>query len=344
VAGTLTAAARDRLGAEPLPVGVLGLGVALPPEIVTNDDWAQTLDTSDEWIRTRTGIRERRRAAPDVATSDLALEAGQAALDDAGLTVADVDAVVVATTTPDHIIPQTAPLVAGRMGIEAPAFDVGAGCTGFVYGLAVAGSLVTTGLADRLLLIGAETLTRVVDPGDRETAILFGDGAGAVVLGDGDGTLGPFDLGALGDLDGILWAPAGGTREPASEDTVQAGRHSLRMRGREVYRHAVTKMAASSRAVLDSAGLKPGDVDLFVGHQANARILDAVASRLGIDEDHAYLVVDRYGNTSAASIPIALSDARSDGRLAPGTTVLLTAFGAGLTWGSCLMRWGGPVR
>jgi 3-oxoacyl-[acyl-carrier-protein] synthase III len=341
VAVTVTDSRPTAVHAPRLPVGVSGIGVFLPEEVVTNDDWAATLDTSDEWIRTRTGIQERRRAAPDVATSDLAVEAGRAALQDAGLSVDDVDAVIVATTTPDHLIPQTAPLVATRLGIAAPAFDVGAGCTGFVYGLAVAGSLVTASIASRVLLIGAETLTRVIDPADRETAVLFGDGAGAVVLAAGGSDLGPFDLGAQGDLDGILFLPAGGVRQPASHEAIAEGAHTLKMRGREVYRHAVTRMSQSSLAVLEAAGLEIGDVDLFVGHQANARILQAVASRIGIDDERAYLVVDRYGNTSAASIPIALADARAEGLLETGTRVLLTAFGAGLTWGSCVLTWGG---
>lgn len=343
MAVTLTREAPDAVRTARLAVGVVGLGVALPDEIVTNDDWARTLDTSDEWIRTRTGIRERRRAAPDVATSDLALQAGIAALDDAGLEAGEIGAIVVATTTPDHLVPQTAPLVAGRLGLEVPAFDVGAGCTGFVYGLAVAGSLVATGLTGRVLLIGAETMTRIIDPTDRETAVLFGDGAGAVVLGTSDVGMGPFDLGSEGDESQILCVPAGGARRPVDAAVLDDGTHMLTMKGREVYRSAVTRMAASSRAVLAAADLEIGDIDLFVGHQANARILDAVASRLGIADERAFLVVDRYGNTSSASIPIALADAREAGRLRPGTRLLLTAFGAGLTWGSCLMTWPGET-
>lgn len=323
-----------------LPVSVAGLGVALPDEVVTNADWAAKLDTSDEWIVTRTGIRERRRAAPHQATSDLALHAASAALADAGLEASDIGVIILATTTPDHLIPQTAPIVAGRLGLEVPAFDVGAGCSGFVYGLAVAASLAMTGLAQPVLLIGAETLTRVIDPSDRQTAVLFGDGAGACILhGNGSGSIGPFDLGSDGTLAGTLVVPAGGARAPTTTETVAANRHVLLMRGREVYRHAVTRMSASASLVLQRAGVRAADINLLVGHQANARILDAVAHRLGIRDEQAFMCVERYGNTSAASIPIALDEARTAGRLHPGTRVLLTAFGAGLTWGSCLLTW-----
>lgn len=320
--------------------GLSGLGVALPDTVVTNADWERVLDTSDEWITTRTGIRERRRAAPEETTSDLAGRAARAALADAGLEPSDIGAVIVATTTPDHVIPQTAPTVAAGLGLEVPAFDVGAGCTGFVYGLAVASTYAACGLADRVLLIGAEVLTRFVDPTDRATAILFGDGAGATVVTVGSGALGPFDLGSDGGLRDLLLVPAGGARAATSPETVAGSGHHLRMNGREIYRHAVGRMSASSRAVLASAGLDADDVDLFVGHQANARILDAVARRLGIPEGRAFLAIARYGNTSAASIPIALADAREQGHLEVGMRILLTAFGAGLTWGSCLLRWG----
>ncbi|MDP8960222.1 MAG: ketoacyl-ACP synthase III [Actinomycetota bacterium] len=328
-----------------LAVAVTGLGVALPEEVVSNADWAASLDTSDEWIVSRTGIRERRRAAPNEATSDLAIRAATAALADAGLDARDIGVIVVATTTPDHLVPQTAPLVAARLGLEVPAFDVGAGCSGFVYGLAVAAGLATSGLADPVLLVGAETMTRVIDPTDRQTAVLFGDGAGACILsahapeGTALGSVGPFDLGSDGALADALMVPAGGVREPASHETVAANRHVVLMRGREVYRHAVTRMSASAWVVLQRAGLQAADVDVLVGHQANARILAAVAQRLGIRDEQAFVCVERYGNTSAASIPIALEEARTAGRLRRGTRVLLTSFGAGLTWGSCLLTW-----
>lgn len=326
-------------GVVTLPVAVRGLGAYLPKQVLTNDDWAAVLDTSDEWIRSRTGIVERHVAAPHEATSDLALAAAEAALADAGLDAADLGAIVVATTTPDHQIPGSAPAVAAGLGVTAPALDCNAACSGFVYGLRLAGGLVATG-SGPVLLVGAELFSRATDHRDRDTAVLFGDGAGAVVLDhDPAATLGPFDLGADGTQTEILWSPASGSRTPPTPEAVAAGAHLLAMQGREVYRHAVTRMAASSRAVLDAAGVAPADVDLFVGHQANARILDAVASRVGITAEQAHLTVDRHGNTSAASIPLALTDARDAGRLHPGDRVLLTAFGAGLTWGSCLLTW-----
>lgn len=321
--------------------GIAGVGSALPDEVVTNDDWAAVLDTSDEWITTRTGIRERRRAGEADATSDLALRAGLAALADAGITPDQLGAVIVATTSPDHMLPQTAPIVAAALGTELPAFDLGAACSGFVYGLSVAAGLTTTIGCGPVLLIGAETLTRLIDPEDRTTAVLFGDGAGACVVAADAGQIGPFDLGSDGSLADVLIIPAGGTRKPATKDTVAGREHFIRMDGPRVYRHAVTRMASSSAAVLERAGLSSADVDLLIGHQANARILEGVTSRLGVPEERALVVVDEHGNTSAASIPLALDVARRDGRLRDGARILLTAFGAGATWGSCLLTWEG---
>lgn len=342
MAGALTDTATHPGRADTVPAGITGLGSALPDDVVTNGDWEATLDTSDEWITSRTGIRERRRAADGEATSDLAVRAGRAALADAGIAAGDLGAVVVATTSPDHLLPQTGPLVAAALGIEAPAFDLGAACSGFVYGLAVAASLTTTLGAGPVLLIGAETLTRLIDPDDRTTAVLFGDGAGACVVAAGAGAIGPFDLGSDGSLGDLLIVPAGGTRSPATERTVADREHFIRMDGPRIYRHAVTRMTASSRAVLDRAGLGAADVDLLIAHQANARILEGVTARVGIPEERVVLVVDRHGNTSAASIPLAFDAARETGRLGDGARVLLTAFGAGLTWGSCLLTWEGP--
>jgi 3-oxoacyl-[acyl-carrier-protein] synthase III len=325
-----------------LPVSIAGLGARLPDRVVTNDELSQRLDTDDAWIRTRTGIRQRHVAAPDEATAALAVAAAEAALADAGLSAGDLGAVVVATTTPDHAIPGTAPTVAAALGVTAPAFDLNAACSGFVYGLRVGGALTATGMGP-VLLVGAETLTRVVDPDDRDVAVLFGDGAGAAVLvADDGGALGPFDLGADGTDPTILWCEAGGTRLPVTPDLVAAGRHHLTMRGREVYRFAVATMAASAQAVLDAAGMTVADVDLAIGHQANARILEAVMNRLGVPTEKTHLTVDRHANTSAASIPLALADARDAGRLRPGDQILLTAFGAGLAWGSTLVTWTKP--
>lgn len=315
---------------------VEGLGVYAPPTVVTNDDLAAHLDTSDEWIRTRTGIRERRLADPGDATGDLAVEAGARALKSAG--VEQVDAVVLGTTTPDRTCPATAPEIASRLDlIDVAAFDVSAACSSFVYGLATGAGLIAAGIGERVLVIGAETLYRFMDPGDRTTAVLFGDGAGAVVLRAGDpdepGALGPFDLGSDGSLADLLTIDAGGSRLWGREATQE--QRYLRMDGREVYRHAVARMVSSTHNVLERAGWDVADVDRVVGHQANARILEAVAKRLGVPPERNHVNVDRYGNTSAASIPLALADAG----LRPGDKVLLTAFGAGFTWGSTALVW-----
>lgn len=323
-----------------LAVAVTGLGSYLPERVVTNDDLAQRLDTSDEWIRTRTGIRSRHYAAPEEATSDLAVQAARRALDDAGRTADDVDVLIVATTTPDHPVPATAPIVAAKLGLHCTAFDLNAACSGFVYGLQVGSTLAAAG--SRVLLIGAETLTRYVDHDDRSIAVLFGDGAGAVVLEAAEGaTLGPFDLGTDGSEVEILWMRAGGSREPFDPVLHAEASSRMSMRGGDVYRHAVTRMTASSQVVLERSGMTIDDVDLMVGHQANQRILEAVGQRLGLPDGVSHLTVDRHGNTSAASIPLALDDARRVGRLEAGTRVLLTAFGGGLTWGSCVLTWRG---
>ena len=323
-----------------LAVAVTGLGSYLPDQVVTNDDLAERLDTSDEWIRTRTGIRERHYAADEQATSDLALIAALRALDDAGVDATDVDVLMVATTTPDHPVPATAPIVAAKLGVNCTAFDLNAACSGFVYGLQVGATLAAAG--ERVLLVGAETLTRYVDHDDRSIAVLFGDGAGAVVLdADPDASIGPFDLGSDGSEVEILWMRAGGAREPFDPVLHADVSSRMSMRGGDVYRHAVTRMTASSQAVLDAAGTSVHDVDLMIGHQANQRILEAVGQRLGVPEGISHLTVDRHGNTSAASIPLALDDARRAGRLGRGSRVLLTAFGGGLTWGSCLLTWSG---
>ncbi len=313
-----------------------GLGVAVPDRVVTNDDIAARLDTTDEWIRTRTGIAERRMADPAVATSDLAYAAAQAALKDAD--GAPPAAVIVATTTPDHPMPGVAPLVAARLGWDSvPAFDVQAECSGFVYGLASAAGLIAADVTDRVLLIGADLMSRITNQDDRATAVLFGDGAGALTLRAGTpdepGAVGPFDLGSDGAHVDRLVVAAGGTRTPGPDPTAPS--RFLSMDGRDVYRHAVRRMTESCRTLLDRAGLDVDDIDRFVAHQANLRILMAVADRLGVAEDRRVSNVDRYGNTSAASIPLALADAA----LRPGERVLLTAFGSGFTWGSTLLTW-----
>ncbi|TVP73408.1 MAG: ketoacyl-ACP synthase III [Nitriliruptor sp.] len=320
-------------------MAIAGLGVHLPDRVVTNDDLAEVLDTSDEWIRTRTGIRQRHVAAPEEATSDLAAAAARDALADAGLEAAALAAVIVATTSPDHAVSATAPLVASALGVAVPAFDLNAACSGFVYALRVASGMVATG-DGAVLVVGAETLTRVVDPEDRSVAVLFGDGAGAVVLvPDPDARLGPFVLGADGGGASMLWTASGGTRRPFDAEVLADRSHYLTMRGGDVYRNAVVRMTESAREVLELAELSVSDVDLLVGHQANVRILDAVAARLGLPAQLSQVSLDRHGNTSAASIPLALWDAREQGKLHDGDTVLLAAFGAGATWGACLLTW-----
>ncbi len=322
-----------------LPVAIAGLGTYLPSKVVTNDDLAEVLDTSDEWIRTRTGIRQRHVLAEDQATSDLAVEAGKAALVDAGLGIEDVSAVVVATTTPDHPVPGTAPLVAAALGTEVAAFDINAACTGFIYGLRVGGAMAATG-DQAVLVIGAESLTRIVDPQDRSTRVLFGDGAGAAVLvPDESASLGPFALGADGTDPSMLWTASGGTRRPLSPDVLGDKTHYLSMRGGDVYRNAVARMTTAANSVLSESSLTVDDVDLFVGHQANIRIIEAVGKRLGMPGERTHITVDKHANTSAASVPLALADARDNGRLRAGDTVLLAGFGAGLTFGACLFTW-----
>ncbi|HVM19449.1 MAG TPA: beta-ketoacyl-ACP synthase III [Egibacteraceae bacterium] len=319
---------------------IAGLGTAVPSEVVTNADLASRLDTSDEWIRSRTGIAQRHVAPAGIATADLATQAGAEALKSSGDTHAD--AVVLATMTPDRVCPPSAPTVATRLGLPAGlAFDLNAACSGFVYGLAVADALVRAGAARRVLLIGADVMSRVVDPDDRNTAVLFGDGAGAVVVeagDDGPGAVTALDLGADGEGADLLAVDAGGSRLPAELTTVLHGGHYLRMDGREVYRQAVTGMAASCSRLLAAAGVAATDVDHLVAHQANARILSAVAGRLGIAPERCVVNVDRFGNTTAASVPLAMADLHDAGAAA-GALVLLTAFGAGLTWGSALVRW-----
>jgi 3-oxoacyl-[acyl-carrier-protein] synthase-3 len=311
------------------PVAVLcGLGCWLPPRVVPNAELAARLDTSEEWIRTRTGIRERRVIDPGMATSDLAVEAGQRALKSAN--VETVDVVIVATTTPDRPCPATAPEVASRIGIVgAAAFDLNAVCTGFLYALATGASMISGRLAERVLVIGADTFSTVMDPYCRTSAVIFGDGAGAVVLRAGEhyelGAIGPFDLGSDGEGADLIKVP---------------DRHSyFAMDGQKVFLRAITHMAKSAEAVLDKAGMRLSDIDKFVCHQANARILHGVADQLGQPRDKFVRNIDLVGNTAAASVPLALAMASDSGELKVGQRVLLGAFGGGLTWGSTLLRW-----
>ncbi|PSM42629.1 3-oxoacyl-ACP synthase [Streptomyces dioscori] len=319
-----------------------GVGSCLPPRAVPNDELAAGLDSSGEWIRSRTGIEQRYFAEQGTATSDLAVGAGERALKSAG--VSTVDTVLVATTTPDRPCPATAPVVAARLGMRGTAaYDVSAVCTGFVYGLATAAGLIAAGVADRVLVIGAETFSTLLDPEDRSTAVIFGDGAGAVVLRSGDpaepGALGPFDLGSDGDGEDLITVPAGGSRQRLSGLAPAAGEQYFAMSGKEVFRHAVLRMTGSARTVLDRAGWRARDVDHLVSHQANLRITNHVADDLGIPRARCVSNIAEVGNTAAASIPLALDQAHTEGVLRPGGRTLLTAFGGGLTWGSAVLTW-----
>ena len=322
-------------------VGILGIGSALPEKIVTNVDLEKIVDTSDEWIRSRTGICERRVAADDENTSDLASRAAQAALEDAGVLVDEVDLIIVATVTPDTPMPATACYVQAKMGANrAAAFDVAAGCTGFIYGLAVGSQFIATGLYKRVLVIGAEVLSRVLDWTDRTTCVLFGDGAGAVVLGptDEQGLL-SLKLGSDGNTADLLDIPAGGCRQPTSAQTLAERLHCVRMNGSEVFKFAVRVMGEVTQEALDEAGVDKKELDLLIPHQANWRIIEAARKRFDMPEDRVVVNIDRYGNMSAASIPVALDEAYRSGRLKRGDVLALVGFGAGLTWGAAILRY-----
>lgn len=301
---------------------IKGWGSALPEKVVTNDDLAQTLDTSDEWITERTGIRERRVGG---TTSGLAIDAGRAAMEMAGWSPDSVDLVVLATTSPDQQVPATASTVQNELGLSCGAFDLNAACSGFAYGLVTAHGLIDAGM-DRILVIGAETLSRITDWDDRGTAILFADGAGAVALEavDGPGQLLAWDLGSDGSLRHILDAEIGG---------------HLRMDGREVFRRAVRVMVSSTEATLAKAGVTADEIAVVIPHQANIRIIESACNKLGIPMDKAVAILDRTGNTSSASIPMALAEAADTGRIQAGDLVLIVGFGAGMTWASALLRW-----
>jgi 3-oxoacyl-[acyl-carrier-protein] synthase-3 len=323
------------------PVSITALGCHVPERVVTNDDLAKLVDTSDEWIRERTGIRERRFARDDEALSDLALPAARAALEQAGVRARDLDLVIVATVTPDMVFPSTAAIVADQLGAtEAGAYDLSAGCTGFMYAIAQASGMIGAGLSRTALIVGADVLSKIVDMSDRSTCVLFGDGAGAAVLepATAEGFLG-FELGADGAGGVDLNLPAGGSRLPSSAETVAGGLHYIQMNGRQVFKFATRVLVRSAQALLDRTGLAIEDVDVYVPHQANVRIIDHAVAKLGIPKEKVVVNVDRYGNTSSASIPIALAEAVADGRVRKGDTVLMTGMGAGLTWGSALLRW-----
>jgi 3-oxoacyl-[acyl-carrier-protein] synthase-3 len=323
--------------------------MALPEGKLTNADLeARDIGTSDQWILERTGISERRMCAPDETTAQLAIAAGTAAIKSADIDASDLGMVIVATCTPEQPIPETSSFVADGLGVRCGAFDVGAACAGFSYGLVVAAGLVAAGTTQPILLIGAENLTRVVSPVERGTVILFGDGAGATVItpsvggADGPGLL-SWDMGSDGAAAHLIEVTAGGSRQPTTAQTVADGDHWMKMDGPEVFRKAVRVVVESSNTALARAGMTTADVDWFLPHQANARIVSASASRLKIPAERCIVNIDRYGNTSAASIPIALAEAADDGRLSEGDIVLTCGFGAGMTWSSAVLRWGRPV-
>jgi 3-oxoacyl-[acyl-carrier-protein] synthase-3 len=322
-------------------VGLTGIGAYAPEQVLTNADLEGMVDTSDEWIFTRTGIKERRIASTEQAASDLALPAARAALDQAGVDPEELDLVVVATATPDMLFPATAAIVADTLGARnAAAYDLLAGCTGFVYALSQAYGAVATGLSKKALVIGAEVLSRITNWEDRSTCILFGDGAGAAVVQPiGEGGIVGFELGADGSGGPDLCVPAGGSRLPASSEALDEELQFIKMNGPEVFRFATRVMVTSAEELLAVCGAGIDDIDLYVPHQANKRIVDHAVKNLGLDPDKVLMNIDRFGNTSSASIPICLAEAQAEGRLEEGTRVLMSAVGAGLTWGSAYLTW-----
>jgi len=326
---------------------IAGVGSCVGGRVVTNTDLEHMVDTTDEWIRTRTGIHQRRVAEDGVATSDMAMEASRRALARAGVEPAEIDVIIVATVTPDMEFPATTCLVQHRLGAgNAACFDISIGCTGFIYGLSIGQQMIATGRYDTVLVVGAEVLSRITDWRDRSTCVLFGDGAGAAVLRpaqEGRGIL-AFHLGSDGSGGDYLKLPAGGSRLPACERTVRERLHYTRMNGPEVFKFAVKVMAQGCLAALRRCGLTRADIDLLVPHQANLRIIESALKRLGLSWENVVVNIDRYGNMSSASVPVALDEAVNDGRVRDGDVVVMVSFGAGLSWGACVVRWDGGVQ
>ncbi len=331
----------------PTYAAITGWGMAVPERVLTNADLEQMVQTSDEWITTRTGIRERRVASEGESTSTLATAAGAQALARSGLAPSEIDTVILATCTPDRPFPATSCTVQANLGIpDGAAFDVAAACSGFVYGLNVATSMVKAGAARNVLFIAADIFTHYINWNDRNTCVLFGDGAGAVVLQPSEEPLGMLScvLGASGRHEELMTVEAGGSRKPLTPERIEAGEQYVTMNGREIFKHAVRSMGESSLVAVEQAGITIDDVKVVIPHQANVRIIDATAKRLNVPQERVFVDIDRYGNTSAASIPIALVEAVESGAIVDGDHVLLTAFGGGLTWGSTVIRWGAPKR
>ena len=324
-------------------IGILGFGSYVPSRVMTNADWAELVDTDDEWITSRSGIKERRFAADDETTLDLAAAAADKAIADAGLSAADLDEIIVATDTPEVYTPDTAAHLQHRIGAgEVTAFDLGgSGCAGFVLALDIAKTRVQVE-SKKVLVVGVELISRLMNWKDRSTAVLFGDGAGAVVIGEGDGVkaeLLSFDAGTDGQYADILTLETGGTRRPFSlEEAKKDGHHDIVMNGREVFRQAVKRMSSAAANVLERAGRQKEDVALVIPHQANLRIIDAVRHKMGLPEDRVYVNVDRYGNTGSATVPLAMAEAHQEGRIKAGDLVVLTAFGAGFHWSAAALQ------
>ena len=328
--------------AQPRFAHVTGWGSYAPSQVLTNKDLERMVDTSDDWIRTRTGIRERRVAAAHETTASMGAVAGLRAIRTAGIEPDEIDLILLATLTPDYWMPSTAALVKEAIGnTRAAAMDVSAACSGFVYAYATAQAYITSGLARHVLVIGAELLTRFLDYSDRSTCILFGDGAGAVVLSAADGPGGGLGIEMTTEPQGayMIWLPAGGAKSPPSGETIARGEHYIRMEGKETYRFATKTMATTALESIRRAGLEPADIDLFIPHQANVRIIEAVAKGLDLPMDKMYVNLDRYGNTSAASVPIALAEAVNEGRVKVGDHIVIVAFGAGFTSGAVTIEW-----
>jgi len=320
---------------------ISGCGMYAPEKVMTNQDLEKLVNTSDEWITQRTGIKQRHIAAADETSSSMGIIAARRALESARLTPADIGLVICGTATPDFQFPATACLIQDALGIQGGAFDVEAGCTSFVYALSVAVALVAAGSQRHVLVVGSEVLSRIMDWTDRSTCVLFGDGAGAIVVSAASG--GRFDptfvLGSDGSGASALYVPAGGSSQPAADNTVRDGLHFVRMAGPEVFRFATHVVVESSRQVMEMLEITPNDIDLFIPHQANERIIDSALKRLQFPRERCFINIDKYGNTSSASIPIALTEANQQGRLQPGSTLLMVGFGAGLTWAAGAIQW-----
>ena len=321
---------------------IAGTGSYLPEKIMTNDDWAKLVDTSDEWITTRSGIKERHFAAEGETTSDMVTAAAARAIEDAQISKDDIDIIIVATVSGDNAYPSTGNWVQKKLGLRTiPSFDIGAGCSGFLYGVIVANSFIKSGMAKTILVAGAEIMSRIINWEDRSTCVLFGDGCGAAVLTaakeEGQGILSTY-WGADGNLGDLLVQPAGGSAIPASRESVEKKLHTVHMKGNEVFKHAVLRMQEASMKAIELANLTSDDIDLYIPHQANVRIIDATIRRAGIPWEKTFVNIDKIANVSGATIPIALDQARKEGRLKQGDTLLMSAFGAGFTWGGIVVK------